>query len=266
VNLDLLKTFLSTLQEPDYRYRQIVKNYYSSRFSSFSDMTDLPKDLRANLQSKIPLLSLSLAKISLSGHTQKALLQLADNQTIESVLMDYGQWLTACVSSQIGCPLACKFCATGQMGFIRNLTVEEIIDQIIFWNQKVYPKYIGRIVFMGMGEPFLNWDNLLSALSIINSPNGLNVGSRKISISTAGIVPKIKEFTDLNTEINLAISLHSLDQKTRQSIMPVAKQYPLPELLDACLYYVNQTHRQLFFEYALIQGVNDRPADLQLIV
>lgn len=278
MNQALLKSFLFDRQQPDYRLRQIIRNYYSGRFKSFSDMTDLPKDLRNELEHRLPFLSLQPQKIQVVGQTQKALLQLSDNQTIESVLMDYGDWLTACVSSQVGCPLNCKFCATGKMGFVRNLTTEEIIDQIIFWKQQISLPCQGevvpprrdrrgfRVVFMGMGEPFLNWDNLLAALKIINSPSALNIGARKISVSTAGIVPKIKEFADLNTEINLAVSLHSLDQKVRQSIMPMALQYPLDQLKSACLYYVNRTHRQLFFEYSLIRGVNDRPADLNLLI
>lgn len=280
MKLNELQNLLKKLSEPDFRFRQIVRNYYSGRFKSFEQMTDLPKSLRSYLQQHLSLLSVEEKQISQSVHTQKALLQLSDSHTIESVLMDYDDWLTACLSSQVGCPLGCKFCATGQMGFIRNLTVEEIIDQILFWKHYISPLSKGeahapagerdlavrRVVFMGMGEPFLNWDSLLGAIKIINSKDGLNIGQRKISISTAGIVPKIKEFADLDSEINLAISLHSLDQKIRQSIMPIAKQYPLNLLKSACLYYINRTHRQLFFEYSLIKNVNDRPADLNLLV
>jgi 23S rRNA (adenine2503-C2)-methyltransferase len=137
------------------------------------------------------------------------------------------------------------------MGFVRNLTADEIVDQILYWNQKIYPSFVGRIVFMGMGEPFLNWDNVIEALKIINSSDGLNIGARKISISTAGVADKIIEFTKLDTQINLAISLHSANQKYRESIMPIAKKFSLDELKQACLYYVNHTNRQLFFEYAL---------------
>jgi 23S rRNA (adenine2503-C2)-methyltransferase len=137
------------------------------------------------------------------------------------------------------------------MGFKRNLSANEIVDQILYWNQKIHPSFVGRIVFMGMGEPFLNWDNLIEALKIINSKEGLTIGARKISISTAGVADKIIEFTKLDTQINLAVSLHSANQKYRQSIMPIAKKYNLDELKKACLYYVNHTNRQLFFEYAL---------------
>ena len=179
--------------------------------------------------------------------------------------MDYEDWLTACVSSQVGCSLGCHFCATGKMGFKRNLTPEEIVDQILYWNQKIYPKYIGRIVFMGMGEPFLNWDNVLTAINIINSKDGLNIGARKISISTAGVADKIIEFANLDTQINLAVSLHSADQKIRESFMPIAKKYSLSQLKNACNYYVGKTNRQLFFEYALMD-INTSQNDAKLLV
>jgi len=261
-----LHQFLAQNNFPEFRYRQIVKNYYSGRYSDYSDMTDLSKDLRQILTDEIPLYSVKLSSLQTNQSTQKALLSLKDSLQIETVLMDYDDWLTACISIQVGCSLGCRFCATGQMGFKRDLSVEEIIDQILFWNSRLFPKYIGRVVFMGMGEPFLNWDNLISALKIINSKESLNIGQRKISISTAGIPQKIMEFADLNTEINLAISLHSLDQKTRESLMPIAKQYPLSELLKACQYYTSHTRRQLFFEYALIKNQNDSLRHLQLLI
>jgi 23S rRNA (adenine2503-C2)-methyltransferase len=251
MDLNPLKTFLDSQNLPPFRFRQIVKNYYSGRFCSFDQMTDLSLDLRSKLSQQFSLLSVTETKIIGDKSIQKALLTLSDNQKIETVLMDYEDWITACVSVQVGCSLGCKFCATGKMGFKRNLTVNEIVDQILYWNQKIYPKFVGRIVFMGMGEPFLNWDNLLAALEIINSADGLNIGARKISISTAGVADKIVEFTKLDTQINLAISLHSANQKYRESIMPIAKKFNLDELKQACLYYVNHTNRQLFFEYAL---------------
>lgn len=254
MDLSSLKKYLKEQKCPDFRYRQIVKNYYSGRYLNFDQMSDLPKPLRQTLSEKFSFLSVTEKKVVGDDSTQKALLQLSDGQKIESVLMDYDDWITACLSSQLGCPLNCSFCATGKMGFIRNLTVDEIVDQILYWNQKIYPKFVGRIVFMGMGEPFLNWDNLLAALEIINSKEGLNIGARKISISTAGLADKIIDFADLNNQINLAISLHSVDQDFRQSIMPIARQFDLNSLKEACLYYVNKTNRQLFFEYALMSG------------
>ena len=251
MDLNQLKDFIKQQDLPDFRYRQIIKNYYSGRYESFDQMTDLSLDLRAKLSTQMSLLSVEEEKNIGDQSTQKSLLKLSDGSLIESVLMNYDDWITACVSCQVGCPLGCKFCATGKMGLKRNLTVDEIVDQILYWNQKIYPAFVGRIVFMGMGEPFLNWDNLIEALKIINSPNGLKIGARKISISTAGVADKIIEFTKLDTQINLAISLHSADQKYRASIMPIARQFDLDALKKACLYYVNHTNRQLFFEYAL---------------
>ncbi len=251
MDLVKLKSFLTEQNLPEYRFRQIVKNYYSGRYLSFDQMTDLSIDLRSKLNSQFSLYSVSEEKIVGDQSTQKALLKLIDNQKIESVLMNYDEWITACVSSQVGCALNCQFCATGKMGFIRNLAPQEIVDQILYWNQKIYPSFVGRIVFMGMGEPFLNWDNLLESLKLINSTEGLNIGARKISISTAGVADKIIEFANLDTQINLAVSLHSANQSFRETIMPIAKKYNLEELKKACLYYVSKTNRQLFFEYAL---------------
>ena len=265
MDLNRLKIFLDSQNLPPFRFRQIVKNYYSGRYSDFDQMTDLSLDLRAKLSENFSLLSVSETKTVGDNSVQKTLLRLSDGQSVETVLMDYEDWITACVSSQVGCALNCQFCATGKMGFQRNLTADEIVDQILFWNQKIYPQFVSRVVFMGMGEPFLNWDNLLAALEIINSPDGLNIGARKISISTAGIADKIIKFAKLNTQINLAVSLHSANQKYRQSIMPIARQYSLDELKKACLYYVNYTNRQLFFEYALTSQ-NTSQGDAKLLV
>lgn len=242
---------------PAFRLSQIKKNYFSGRYSDFSEMSDLPKNLRDILESSASLYSVTEVKIITSGHTQKALLNLEDNLKIETVLMDYGDWQTACISSQVGCPLGCTFCATGKMGFSRNLTVDEIVDQILFWNHRLYPKYVGRIVFMGMGEPFLNWANVAAALKIIKED--LKIGDRKISISTAGIIDGIENFTDHDSEINLAISLHSADQAIRESIMPIAKTNKLVDLIPEVTNYANRTRRQVFFEYALIKNLNDTP-------
>jgi len=265
MDIDQVKQYLKSLNLPDFRSRQIIKNYFSGRYIDFASMSDLPLDLRNDLDKKFPLLSVSESNLLTSSDSQKVVLKLVDGLHIESVLMDYDDWITACVSTQVGCPLGCTFCATGKMGLKRNLTVPEIIDQIIYWNNKLYPKYIGRLVFMGMGEPFLNWDNLLSALQIINNKDYLNIGSRKISISTAGVAPKIIDFANLDTEINLALSLHSADQKFRESIMPIARQYSLVELKKALDYYTHKTNRQVMLEYILIDNQNDRPEDVKLL-
>ena len=263
MDLVLLSDVLLNLNQPNYRHKQISRNYFSGRFSSYLQMTDLPLSLRLELENNLSFSTFKDFKLTPKKETQKVLLTLHDGLQIESVLMDYDNWITACVSSQVGCAMNCSFCATGKMGLKRNLSFEEIIDQIVFWNQQIFPKYIGRVVFMGMGEPFANWDNLLKSINMINNKDILNIGARKISVSTCGISPKIKEFADLNTEVNLAISLHSVTQAIRETIMPIAKTYPLNGLFDACQYYVTRTKRQLFFEYVLINDIND--SDLEII-
>lgn len=265
MDINLLQKTLDDFNQPKFRFNQILKNYFKGMFGSFDSMTDLPKQLREYLDKNLSLYSVKQNKIVSDQHTQKALLELRDGQKIETVLMDYEDWLTVCVSSQVGCPMNCSFCATGKMGLKRNLTAEEIVDQVLFWNVLLYPKYIGRVVVMGMGEPFLNWDNLIEALQIINSPEGLNLGARKISVSTSGIADKIIDFANLDTQINLAVSLHSANQKTRESIMPVAKMFSLGELKKACEIYTQKTNRQIFFEYALMKGINDSPKDIDLV-
>lgn len=199
----------------------------------------------------------------------KAKLVLKDGMKIETVLMAYREWLTVCVSTMVGCPLGCLFCATGKMGFKRNLESKEIVDQIIFWNyylddlrNKPKIKKVSRVVFMGMGEPFLNWENVMSATKEICKSKDLDIGQRKITLSTVGITPKIYEFADLKLQMNLAISLHSPFEAKRKEIMPVSEKYPLAELLKACQYYVQKTNRKLFFEYALMERFNDNKEDV----
>jgi 23S rRNA (adenine2503-C2)-methyltransferase len=261
MDLSLVKAYLVDNHHPEYRFRQIVKNYYSGKYQKFEDMTDLSLPLRQELDKQFTLSSVKLENLLQDKFSQKALLGLQDELKIETVLMNYGQWTTACISSQVGCPLGCVFCATGKMGLKRNLTVDEIVDQILFWKNK---HEVNRLVFMGMGEPFLNWDNLITSLTIIKKE--LTIGSRKISISTAGVAPRIVDFANLNTEINLAISLHSADQATRELMMPIAKQYSLNELNKSLDYYTKTTNRQVFFEYLLAKDVNDSPYHLDLLI
>lgn len=209
----------------------------------------------------------SLISSDTSG-TSKALLELADGANIETVLIKHSSHYTACLSSQVGCALACVFCATGQDGFIRNLEAAEILSQISFWNDylKKENKKIKNVVFMGMGEPFLNWDSLKEALEIINSPKVLNIGQRRITVSTCGIVDKIDAFAKEFQQINLAVSLHSAVDETRSRLMPINRKYPLKALIAACLSYVEQTNRKLFFEYTLFRGINDTDREIRQLV
>ena len=196
--------------------------------------------------------------------TSKALLALDDGAKIESVLMKYRDWYSACLSVMVGCPLDCKFCATGKMGFKRNLAAGEIMGQVDFWNDllKKLNSRVSRVVFMGMGEPFLNWQETSKAIKILNSPGKFNIAQNHITVSTAGIIGGIYEFSKFRTKINLAISLHSPFQQKREEIMPVAKQYPLTELMKACGHYVKENNQKIFFEYALISNFNDTFEDI----
>lgn len=261
MNIAKLDNLLQKSGEPQYRLSQIKEAYFQNLATDFHHLTSLPEPLRKVLEEKLKFDETEVAKLEKSpdGKTIKNLLRLADGEVVESVLMKHPRWITVCLSTQVGCPLDCAFCATGALGFKRNLSPPEIYEQIVHWNRYLKPEgtKITHLVFMGMGEPFLNWDNLWESLKIINDPEALEIGERKISISTAGITPRIKDFTARNTQINLAVSLNAPTQEIREKIMPVAKKYPLPDLLAACLEYVDQTKRKLFFEYVLVDKIND---------
>ena len=201
---------------------------------------------------------------NLKDDSVKALLSLNDNLKIESVLMVYRDWITACVSVMVGCPLGCKFCATGKMGFQRNLSSKEIVDQIAFWNNYLQPmkKRVSRLVFMGMGEPFLNWNETQKAIAEISIPGKFNISYQQMTVSTVVIIPEMYKFADLKSKINLAISLHSPFQEKREQIIPIAKKYPLTELMRFCGHYVKLNNRKIFFEYALIDKFNDTFEDI----
>lgn len=269
--MDLINVekFLTDLGQPEFRLAQIKRAYFVDLVDSFEEFFTLPKDLREKLAKNFSFSSVQLERTQKTKdqRTQKVLLKLSDGLKIETVLMDYDGWLTACLSVAVGCPLGCLFCATGKMGFKRNLTSEEIVDQVVFWNRQLKPsgRKVSHLVYMGMGEPFLNWDDLWEAIKIIQDKNGLNIGDRKISISTAGIIEKINQFSQMNTQINLAISLHSPFQQKREKLMPVTRTNPLDKLMAACLDYVKKTGRKLFFECALMAGENDSEEDAKML-
>ncbi len=255
-----LQKVLEELGEPAFRFKQIKRAYFSGSAGSWADITTLSISLREELSKKISFDAIKKNDI-LSGkdkRTFKGSFILPDGKIIESVLMVYDGRITACLSSQAGCNLKCQFCATGQGGFYRNLFPHEIYEQIVLWDR--FLKHRGKVsgvVFMGMGEPLQNWENVWSAIGVINDKECLNIGQRHISISTAGIVPGIKKFTALDTQINLAISLNASNGHLRSRLMPINKKYGLDELLKACKEYVKKTKRKLFFEYVMIKDVND---------
>ena len=267
-NLDDLKEELKTIGEKPFRAEQIFTWLYRDKVNSFEEMTNLSLDLRKKLNENY---SMGLFKIvrkleSIDG-TKKYLFDVQDGEgnLIECVLMQYHHGYTICVSSQIGCKMGCKFCASTGIPFARNLEAGEIVEQILAVEQDADIK-ISNIDFMGIGEPLDNYDNVMNAIGILNHPKGINIGARHISISTSGIVPKIYELADRQIQCTLSISLHASNNNTRSSMMPVNKRYPIEELMKACKYYIEKTNKRISFEYALAKDNNDNLEDAKALV
>lgn len=254
--------YLESIGEKKYRIVQIEKAIYQEFVENFDEITTLSKDLREQLKAEFPFnsLKIKLHKISSNQQTEKVIFQTHDNLEIEAVLMRHltGR-ITLCVSSQIGCPNKCVFCATGKLGLKRDLETKEIIEQYLYFARKLKKENlkINNIVFMGMGEPFLNYENVLHAVQILNNPHKIGLGFRHITISTCGIIPGIKRFMDEGIQVNLAISLHAPNDELRTHLMPINKAYPLEELMQILDIYVKKTHRRIFYEYIMLENQND---------
>lgn len=252
--------------EPSYRLDQILRWVYKKQAESFDEMTNLPASLRQKLAGMFELNAVRALKTkSSTDTTEKFLFELHDHSLIETVhipatpgLTSHSDRYTVCVSTQVGCAYGCKFCASGLEGFKRNLTAAEIVDQAV-QVRKLTGQRITNLVIMGMGEPMANYDNLMRALKIINAPWSLGIGARKITVSTSGLAPRIKQLAEEPMQFRLAVSLHGTTDEVRDSIMPVNRKYPLRELLKACDYYCNTKKRMITFEYILIEELNDTP-------
>lgn len=247
--------------EPVYRARQIWQGLYRKMWSRADQFTMLPTSLRRQLEESFTFSNLSpnVIRDSKDGETRKTLFQLPDSRSIEAVLMRYSRRRTLCISTQAGCAMGCVFCATGQMGFLRNLTSGEIVEQVLFYARQLAEvgDHVTNIVVMGMGEPFHNYEATMSAINRLGDPDGFNLGARRFTISTVGLVPAIRRFTAERRQINLAISLHAADDELRTSLLPINRRYPLEALFAACQEYITATNRRITFEWALIRGVND---------
>lgn len=252
---------LAELDEPAFRATQIWRAVFKDLVSSYAETTTLSKVLRQRLEDAIPWTSTTTLKsLPSSDHqTTKLLLQLNDGETIEVVVMRYARRNTACISTQVGCAMACKFCATGQSGFTRDLTTGEIIDQVLASARLLHSesKHLSNVVFMGMGEPLANYEATLDAIRILNDPRGFSLGARSFTVSTVGIVPGIRRLSQESLQVNLAVSLHTADEALRSQLVPINHRYPVAEIVRACRAYVRATHRRVTFEIALIAGVND---------
>ena len=267
MNLTELEELSEGFGQSRFRGRQLFNAIYKRRTNSFNDMKTLPIIFRDILLDKYGFHPLSFIKKTGSDSelTQKYLFQLTTGEKIESVLMYDGKRVTLCVSTQVGCAVDCKFCATAKMGFIKNLTAGEIIDQYLIISNSI-DKEITNIVFMGMGEPFLNYLQVINAAKLFNHRDGINLSSQKITISTVGIIPKIKQYSDEGHKYKLAISLNGTYQSQRVNIMPISKTNSINDLIKSVWYYYKKTKRLVTFEYVLMADVNDSISDADRLI
>jgi len=255
--------------EPGYRADQVWEWLYIHLATDFRQMTNLPKELRARLtdEVRIGVPEVVATQRSSDGRTRKDLLRLDDGETVETVLMRYEDRRTACISTQIGCSIGCDFCATGQMGFQRDLTTGEIVAQVLHFARVLEEQddRLTNVVLMGMGEPLLNYDASVGAIYRLIDPDGFRFGQRRITLSTVGIVPNIRRLAKEELQITLAISLHAATDDLRDRLVPINRRYNLEELFRACFDYVERTGRRVSFEWVLIEGVNDTPAQAKAL-
>lgn len=265
-SLEELKEEVTKLGEKPFRAEQIFKWIYQEKVTSFDEMTNLSLTLRETLAKNYTMDNFEILKKQESEDgTIKYLFDLLDGNAIETVLMCYHHGYSICVSSQVGCKMGCKFCASTGINFIRNLTSGEIVEQLLAVERDAGVT-ISNVVFMGIGEPLDNYDHVVKAVRLINHPKGLNIGARHISISTSGLVPKIEQLAKENIQCTLSISLHATSNEKRSEMMPVNLRYPIEELLQACRNYTEQTHRRISFEYALAKDKNDNLGDARELV
>lgn len=261
VESDYLEQQIVNWGESKFHAKQITQGVYKHYFADWTQFTMLSKNLRANLNLNYSLNNIQVINhvISKDQGTEKYLFHLKDGKPIESVLIRSNKGFTLCVSTQAGCGMGCKFCATGKMGFIRNLTPGEIIEQVVFFEKKLHENKnkLTNIVFMGMGEPFANFENLIKSLQVINHKDGLRIGARHITVSTIGIISRIIVFAQYFPQVNLAVSLHAPDNVLRSNLVPLNKKYPIEGIISTCKEYIAITNRRISFEYVLLNGVND---------
>ncbi len=260
-DLEDLKQELISIGEKGFRAEQIFKWLYQEKVKSFDEMTNLSLELREKLKNNYTICNYNiLKKLESSDGTKKYLFDILDGNIIESVLMEYHYGKSVCVSSQVGCKMGCKFCASTGIPFVRNLTAGEIVEQILAIEQDTGEK-ISNIVFMGIGEPLDNYDNVIKAIRVLNNPKGLGIGARHISVSTSGLVPRIYDLAKENIQCTLSVSLHASNNEKRSSMMPVNNRYSVEELIKACKDYIAMTNKRISFEYALARDNNDNMQD-----
>ena len=266
-SLDELKEYLNSIGEKPFRAKQIYKWLHQKLVESFDDMTNISKNLKEKLNNDFYIQSLEMVQVLTSkiDGTQKFLFRLNDGNVIESVLMRYKHGNSVCISTQVGCRMGCRFCASTLDGLVRNLKPSEMLEEI-YYIQRYSKERVSNIVLMGSGEPMDNFDNVLAFVKAISDENGLHNSQRNITISSCGLAEKIKELADSNVQVTLALSLHAADDETRKQLMPIAYKYSIREVLEACQYFFDKTGRRITFEYSLVAGVNDTKEEAAKLV
>ena len=264
LNLKELTEYMEQLGEKGFRAKQIYQWMHVKQVSSFEEMTNISKGLIEKLKENCFLVNLEQEAVQISqiDGTRKYLFRLSDGNVIESVLMRYKHGNSVCISSQVGCRMGCRFCASTLDGLVRGLTASEMLDQIYHISRDTGER-VSNVVVMGTGEPMDNFDNLLKFIELLTDANGINISQRNLTVSTCGIVPRMKELADKKLQITLALSLHASTQEKRKELMPIANKYEIHEVIDACKYYFEQTGRRITFEYSLVGGVNDTEEDVR---
>lgn len=264
MSVDDLAALMKDWGQPAYRANQIYQQVFVNLAENPEAMSNLPVSLRERLSKEAPLGTLELSRVQTGdkGKTHKALFKMPDNSPVEAVLMIYEDRATVCVSTQSGCAMNCSFCATGQLGFTRNLTAGQMVEQVLWAAREVRGagaevRALSNVVFMGMGEPFNNYDNWWASVQRLHDPKGFDMGARNFTVSTVGIVPGIRRLAQEKTEVNLAVSLHAPDDELRTRLVPANRKYPIPAIMEAVRDYIAATNRRVSFEYVLLQGVND---------
>jgi 23S rRNA (adenine2503-C2)-methyltransferase len=267
LDFDSLNTEIAAMGEPRFRTAQIYSWLHVKRAQSFDEMTDLSASLRMKLSDIFDIYRLETARelISALDGTRKYLFRLPDGEYVETVFMAYKHAYSLCVSSQVGCKMGCSFCASGKSGFVRNLSPSEILLQV-YETERITGQKIGSLVMMGIGEPLDNFDNSLTFLKLLSDEHGKNLSLRHVSVSTCGIIPKIRELAALRLGLTLSVSLHAADNAKRARMMPVSNAYNISELISACKDYIAATSRRISFEYAVIEGTNDSKDDADKLI
>jgi len=250
-----IKNYLTDINEPDFRYRQILQAIFKQNITNFERITNIAKPLRTELIRRFsPIPNLKAVDRKKSPGAEKILFELTDKQKVESVKMTYRRWQSVCVSSQVGCPLGCVFCATGKIGFKRDLSPDEITDQVLYF--QLNGTDVHSVSFMGMGEPLLN-QNIFTAIADLTDPNLFNFSQRRVNVSTVGITPELEKLTEMFPQINISFSLHSPFEEQRAALMPISKKYPIADVFSVLDKYIEKNKRKVFLPYLMIDQIND---------